>query len=100
MRYILFVFMLLFSASSYSANVNFSWADTVNGSNTSYNLYCDGTQIATGIIGLTYTHDFQMGISYSCYVTATLDGLESDPSNIVAVRLPNAPENLNRRRGG
>lgn len=59
----------------------------------SYNVYCDAEAVVS-VITLSYLTDRTPG-TYTCYVTAVVNGVESDPSNtvtkIVEFPKPKAP---------
>ena len=86
----LFVFMLPAASMAAVRSVQLSWTDTQNPSGTTYTVKrgagpCASSPtfavVSAGITALTYT-DTPVPPGKYCYVvTATLNGMESDPSN-------------------
>ena len=88
--------LLMLCAVSSGATVNLAWdASATDGCG--YRLYAQsGTNIlrvATGT-NLTATLDVVAPGFWSFWATATKDGVESDPSNVLTVEVPRTPEGM------
>jgi len=68
--------------------VSLTWVPSTT-PNAATNVYRDGTQIASGLTGAAYTDStVTQGASYTYYVTATAQGMESMPSNTIQINVP------------
>lgn len=107
MKILLTTILLCVSLSSYAdEQVVWSWQEVTEYTNetpiaegdlTEYRLYCNDSEARVIMAPiLTYVSTLSNG-TYACYVTATANGFESAPSNIVtkvvqdAVFVPKAP---------
>lgn len=102
MKKLLTLLVVIFSLSlAYAQATNHSvtlkWADVVNPVGTTYNVYkssglCSGSpvfnKLATGVTTLTYTDTPVVPGNYCYQVTASLNGMESVPSNSVLAPVP------------
>ncbi len=101
MRTILLIFLGTVVASAQTAHsVTLTWADTLNPSGTTYNVYraptaCAGTpsftRIASGLNLKTYTDLTVVPGSYCFQVSAVSSSIESGPSNAATAAVPASP---------
>lgn len=100
---LLFVALLVLYAQA-QHTVTLTWQDTQNPTGTTYSVYrapglCSGTpawnKIATALEEKAYTDSTVQPGNYAYQVTATVNGVESAPSNCAQVAVPAfPPQNL------
>jgi len=79
------------ATSNHSVVLN--WTASPDGG--TVNVYRGGTQIANGLTANTYTDSGVAVGSYTYYVTTTVNGAESGPSNQITVTVsPQPPSSL------
>lgn len=88
------------SAAQTTHSATLTWADTANPSGTTYSVYravglCSGTptwsKIASAVATKTYEDTTVQPGNYCYQVTATLNGMESAPSNTALAPVPSFP---------
>ena len=89
--------MALLAQAATTHSVTLQWSDTVNPTGTTYNVYratglCSGTpsfsKLATGVAVTNYVDTTVTPGNYCYQVTASLNGMESSPSNSVLAPVP------------
>lgn len=99
---LLIVFLILAAGlqAQTTHSVTLTWTDTLNPSGTTYTVYratglCSGTptfsKLASALTGKTYLDSTVIPGNYCYEVTATLNGMESAPSNTAGAPVPSFP---------